>query len=174
MAKLIVISGSVRGTEFDLQATQTIGRLEANEIHVTDSRMSRQNTVVFARGTTWWVEDRESKNGTFLNGKRIDTAALTDGDELRVGETLFNFDAQVGTSAPGFSAPSSTAEIREVSDRALSFSKFSGDNATKTSFSWVRQDLAQRDGGFRLLVIVGLILIGIGVFWLTQMSVSQS
>ncbi len=38
------------------------------------------------------LEDLESKNGTHLNGKRIDRrAALSDGDEVRIGPEVMVF-----------------------------------------------------------------------------------
>jgi pSer/pThr/pTyr-binding forkhead associated (FHA) protein len=37
------------------------------------------------------VSDLKSTNGTLLNGARVTTAALVDGDELRVGETVLVF-----------------------------------------------------------------------------------
>jgi pSer/pThr/pTyr-binding forkhead associated (FHA) protein len=37
------------------------------------------------------VSDLQSTNGTLLNGARITTAALADGDEVRIGETVLTF-----------------------------------------------------------------------------------
>jgi pSer/pThr/pTyr-binding forkhead associated (FHA) protein len=48
------------------------------------------------------VKDRKSSNGTFLNGARITEAALSDGDEIRSGRTVFSVRiiAEVPEPAP--------------------------------------------------------------------------
>ena len=188
MARLIVTSGAEKGREFSLTPDQTIGRLASNEISVPDTRMSRQNTRIRLRGETWWITDLGSKNGTFVNGERVKEKALSPDDDIRVGETHFSFvvDAEAFAEAgapahPINAAPSvdvrdlgSADEVRTSSDRALSFSRYAGSGSTKTSFAWLRQDLAQRDGAFRILVYVGIVLIAAGLFWLVQLLVAGS
>ena len=55
----------------------------------TDKRMSGLHFVVECGTQGSRVTDRKSSNGTFLNGKSIKEARLTDGDEIRSGETVF-------------------------------------------------------------------------------------
>jgi pSer/pThr/pTyr-binding forkhead associated (FHA) protein len=38
------------------------------------------------------VEDLESQNGTFVNGKKVDRATLKSGDRLTVGRVDFTVD----------------------------------------------------------------------------------
>ncbi|MCE9575353.1 MAG: sigma 54-interacting transcriptional regulator [Deltaproteobacteria bacterium] len=72
----------------------TIGR----EGHVTgplaraDSEISRQHAII-ARGPNgiWSVTDQSSRNGTFVDGARVETAALRDGSVIRAGRTLLVF-----------------------------------------------------------------------------------
>ena len=183
MPRLVVISGSEKGREFVLKASQTIGRLADNDIPVSDSRMSRQNTRIVQRGSQWFVEDMESKNGTVLNGAAVKAAPLADNDEVRVGETYFSFlaDEPVTGSVPPTATPAdirpadlgSPAEVRRAGDDALRYSRYAGEN-TKTSFLWLRQDLGQRDGAFRALLLIGLLLVMAGIFWLIQMLVAGS
>ena len=48
------------------------------------------------------VVDRQSSNGTFLNGKRIkDAAPVSDGDEIRSGETVFLVHLTPDERSPG-------------------------------------------------------------------------
>ena len=37
------------------------------------------------------IEDLASTNGTKLNGKRVRSAPLAEGDEIQIGQTLFRF-----------------------------------------------------------------------------------
>ena len=47
--------------------------------------------------------DRKSSNGTFLNGKSIKEATLTDGDEIASGQTTFLVHVAGGAQSPGVS-----------------------------------------------------------------------
>ncbi|MGH9759717.1 MAG: TIR domain-containing protein, partial [Blastocatellia bacterium] len=58
-----------------------------------DTRVSRVHAKVFYQLSTWWVEDLNSKYGTFLNGQRVTEATpLTPGDELQMGNTVIQVD----------------------------------------------------------------------------------
>ncbi len=53
----------------------TLGRSSANELcYADDAGLSRQHMVLEKQGDTWTVQDLNSKNGTFVNGTRIETA----------------------------------------------------------------------------------------------------
>ena len=177
MARLVVKNGVARGMEFPLQESQTIGRLAKNGIPIEDSRMSRENSRVYKLGRRWLLEDLQSKNGTFLNGQKVDKAVLSEGDEIRVGETHFSLVFDPGDEAAGAEVVSAPGEISSkemgISSKALSYSKHAGDDATKTSFLWIRQDLGQREGGFRYLIYIGVILFAAGLFFLIQMLIAD-
>ncbi len=180
MADLIVIDGPERGREFALRADQTLGRLQANDIPIHDAKMSRKNTRIFRQGKHWVVQDLGSKNGTWLNGESIQAERLEDGDEIRVGETRFRFTVgeKVAEGAADLAAvaKATDADARRgggaISERALSFSKWSDMDRTRTSFFSLRQDLSQRDAGFRFLVFLGVLLLGAGIFLLVQFLVA--
>lgn len=54
-----------------------------------DIRVSRPHTRLFYDLSTWWIEDLNSKHGTFRNGQRVTEAIpLLPGDELKLGDTL--------------------------------------------------------------------------------------
>ena len=48
-------------------------------------------TAEVAREGRFWVEDQGSLNGTFLNRRRIESAELSDGDELQIGKYRMTF-----------------------------------------------------------------------------------
>jgi pSer/pThr/pTyr-binding forkhead associated (FHA) protein len=51
---------------------------------------------IYSRGASYYVEDMNSTNGTFLNEARLDgEAKLSDLDELRIGDTEFRFELEV-------------------------------------------------------------------------------
>lgn len=55
-----------------------------------DPMISKKHCSIFEAANQLFVEDLNSKNGTFVNDKRIDgTQALNNGDMLRIGQTKF-------------------------------------------------------------------------------------
>jgi len=55
--------------------------------------VSRNHAVLLQQNGKIVVEDQGSLNGTFVNRKRIDTAPLTEGDELQIGKYRMTFIA---------------------------------------------------------------------------------
>lgn len=58
---------------------------------VPDDRMSGEHATFRRVMGRWIVEDTHSRNGTFLNGRRIDREVLDDGDLLELGHSFFIF-----------------------------------------------------------------------------------
>ncbi|MBS2019210.1 MAG: sigma 54-interacting transcriptional regulator [Deltaproteobacteria bacterium] len=56
--------------------------------------VSRAHAKISRDGEGWKVEDLESRNGTFVNGVKISSSRLADGDELRVGAVMFKMVAR--------------------------------------------------------------------------------
>jgi Nif-specific regulatory protein len=77
-AYLIIRQGNRWADVFRLENGQSliVGRASSNEIPVSDERASRRHAEVFCQGDDWFVRDLGSRNGTLLNGVKIDTACL--------------------------------------------------------------------------------------------------
>jgi transcriptional regulator with GAF, ATPase, and Fis domain len=58
---------------------------------LADQRLSRLHAVVERAGDEWRIEDRGSRNGTFVNGARVTREPLRHGSVVRVGGTLLVF-----------------------------------------------------------------------------------
>ncbi|MCB9729994.1 MAG: sigma-54-dependent Fis family transcriptional regulator [Deltaproteobacteria bacterium] len=56
-----------------------------------DGQMSRNHVGFTARGGEVQVLDRGSTNGTFVNGRRVDSSALRLGDVLQIGGSFFQY-----------------------------------------------------------------------------------
>jgi hypothetical protein len=68
-----------------------IGRDPSCECMIPHETVSSRHSRIFYEQGQWWLEDMESRNGTFLNQNPVDTATvLTSGDEVRCGEVIFN------------------------------------------------------------------------------------
>ena len=67
----------------------TFGRATGADVVVSDGSMSRTHARVVADGDAWLVEDMGARNGTFVNGERIQgRRTLADGDVIKMGATL--------------------------------------------------------------------------------------
>lgn len=66
-------------------AVKTVGRAPRADFIVDAALVSRLHCRISASEAALEVVDLKSTNGTFVNGKRVDKATLTDGDRLRVG-----------------------------------------------------------------------------------------
>jgi len=85
---LVVRSGGGRsGETFVPQAERTtIGRSPDCPIFLDDVTVSRRHAVLVERDGRWFIEDQGSLNGTFVNRRRVESAELSDGDELQIGK----------------------------------------------------------------------------------------
>ena len=91
-AILVIVGGELAGTEFELGADETlIGRSPTTDVTLRDENASREHAIVAHDGGVYTIEDLQSTNGTRVNGKRVRTATLADGDEIQVGQTRFRF-----------------------------------------------------------------------------------
>ena len=68
-----------------------IGRDLVCDVVLEDPLSSRVHAIVFQQDNEWWVRDADSRNGTYLNGNKIDEARLLDGCTIRIGTAEFEF-----------------------------------------------------------------------------------
>jgi pSer/pThr/pTyr-binding forkhead associated (FHA) protein len=68
-----------------------IGRGLVADVRLEDSHVSRRHAIVALRGEGARVLDDRSSNGTFVNGRAVTVAHLTDGDVLRFGRAVFRY-----------------------------------------------------------------------------------
>jgi pSer/pThr/pTyr-binding forkhead associated (FHA) protein len=87
-AVLVVRAGGGRsGETFPLSESPTvIGRSPECGIFLDDVTVSRKHAVFTQDSDCWRLEDQGSLNGTFVNRERVDTAVLSDGDEIQIGK----------------------------------------------------------------------------------------
>lgn len=90
---LVVRSGGGRsGESFHPQGEHTtIGRSPDCGIFLDDVTVSRRHAVLVEEGGRFRIEDQGSLNGTFVNHKRVESAELTDGDEVQIGKYRLTF-----------------------------------------------------------------------------------
>jgi two-component system cell cycle response regulator len=91
------LTGALSGQLFKVQKGQLlIGRSPHAELRLDDDGISRNHARIRSETNRAWIEDMESRNGTFVNGERIKASVeLKDGDKVQVGRgTVLRFGFQ--------------------------------------------------------------------------------
>lgn len=70
----------------------TVGRMPGSTIELADPNVSRNHAEVRAANGGYVVVDLKSTNGTRVNGMRIATHDLVDGDKISFGSTVVRFE----------------------------------------------------------------------------------
>jgi len=91
-----------------------LGRARGSELcYPDDIGLSRQHLALQRVGGKWYVEDLNSKNGTLLNGKRVEgLLPFNHGDRVSAGHLIIEY----ADSSP---APENTVEFVENSDTGV-------------------------------------------------------
>jgi pSer/pThr/pTyr-binding forkhead associated (FHA) protein len=80
--------GVRKGTRIEVETSIVLGRDADSGLRLDgDDFASARHARLESRTDGIWVEDLNSTNGTFVNGKRITAERLEAGDVVRVGQT---------------------------------------------------------------------------------------
>lgn len=80
------VRGPDAGRAFRLHPGENrVGRAEDNDLVLSDTNVSRHHAAFVREAGVVRVRDLGSRNGTRLNGERVEEAELADGDELEIG-----------------------------------------------------------------------------------------
>ncbi len=63
-----------------------VGRASEADIRLHDPSVSRRHAVVRWKGAALWIEDCESRNGTFVNLRQVERTQLRLGDRIEFGD----------------------------------------------------------------------------------------
>jgi|GEM_PF-3031288 len=131
--------GLLETTYYALEGETTLGRSRKNRISLVEASVSRRHARIFPMEDQWILEDLGSRNGTFLNGERIQSRPLRSGDQIGIGSVTLRFlemeAGEVPSSAsdtdeappsmdwvtPMSPEPSDSGRIQAILDEARSF-----------------------------------------------------
>lgn len=68
-----------------------VRRGEAADLKIEDDALSRRHFLVLQQDESYMIEDLNSRNGTWVGGRRILAAKLRHNDSILAGHTLFRF-----------------------------------------------------------------------------------
>jgi pSer/pThr/pTyr-binding forkhead associated (FHA) protein len=92
-AWLTVDAGRLKGRQYRLEgAVSSIGRAEENPVGLFgDSAVQPRHAVVERRANDYVLRGLAVADGTYLNGERVESATLHDGDRIRIGSYELSF-----------------------------------------------------------------------------------
>src|SRR3954452_1676437 len=91
-AELIVVSGPLSGSRYLLtDRVLEIGRSPSATIVVPDAEAARHHCLIEREQHGFRLTDLHTGSGTYLNGMRVASHALENGDQITVGDTVLVF-----------------------------------------------------------------------------------
>jgi pSer/pThr/pTyr-binding forkhead associated (FHA) protein len=90
---LVFKEGPLAGRRVEVVAELVIGRVDAG-LTIDDEEVSRRHAVVRPEDGEIEIEDLGSRNGTYVNGVRIEAATrLAGGDSVKLGTSVLQVDS---------------------------------------------------------------------------------
>ncbi|HVO74272.1 MAG TPA: FHA domain-containing protein [Ignavibacteriaceae bacterium] len=85
--KVKIEKGKSAQREYYFQNNFTVGRSEECSIQIDEGMVSRVHVEVIKENNSWWISDKNSSNGTFLNGSKIKKTKLKNAATLQLGNS---------------------------------------------------------------------------------------
>jgi hypothetical protein len=112
MPKMIVSIDGVVIKEVQLTKDKTtLGRRPYNDIVIDNLAISGEHAIFEVQGSQVYLEDMDSTNGTYVNGKAAKRLLLQHGDLIDVGKYKIKFDDQSEATAPAGQAPTKLSDL---------------------------------------------------------------
>jgi pSer/pThr/pTyr-binding forkhead associated (FHA) protein len=109
------ISGKYQGGEFPLKGDKQliIGRSSELDIVLVEDMVSRKHAKITLTGSKITIEDLGSTNGTFVNGEKVKSSRLKEGDRILVGTSILKL-VKAGANAPELSDAQVKQNLEQV------------------------------------------------------------
>src|SRR3954469_11463499 len=110
MPKMIVSIDGVVIKEVQLTKDRTtLGRRPYNDIVIDNLAVSGEHAVLAMSGAEVYLEDLNSTNGTYINGKAVKKQLLANNDTVEIGKYKIKF---IHEQAPGFGGAEKTVILK--------------------------------------------------------------
>ncbi|MGE5624796.1 MAG: FHA domain-containing protein [Bacillota bacterium] len=102
MGKLILTLDGQELAQYELEKERyTIGRLADNDIHIDNMAVSGHHALIINILKDSFLEDLNSTNGTYVNGKLVKKHALQEGDVITIGRHALKYASGKPAAAGG-------------------------------------------------------------------------
>jgi len=102
MASLMVLKGTNPGQSIALEGSEFVMGRDPKfcQIHIQNNAVSRQHAKITRVQTVFYIEDLESRNGTWVNNQEIQQRTqLKDNDRIKICDCLFTFHNDSSSSS---------------------------------------------------------------------------
>jgi membrane-bound lytic murein transglycosylase D len=150
--------------EHSFTSSFRIGRSDQCEIIFKNKAVSRNHAEVIYLVDKWWINDLNSGNGTYLNGRKIDRAPLTDQSEITLGPGGPRLTISVGKTA--VVTPKDEDDLSLTHYRDYYLSESNDENVgqrtmmVRRAFAEIQKEQKKKYGGIILFVTCLFLLAG--------------
>jgi hypothetical protein len=109
------ISGKYQGGEFPLKGDKQVivGRSSELDMVLVEDMVSRKHAKISQNGGKITIEDLGSTNGTFVNGEKVRTSRLKEGDRILIGTSILKL-VRAGANMPELSDAQVKQNLEQV------------------------------------------------------------
>ena len=138
--RVVLQSGPLVGTRYDITGSLTIGRSPDNTLQINDLQVSRRHAVIQQTQAGTVLRDLGSGNGTYIGDRRIIEYRLSEGDIIGIGPVQMRYETYEGvapaTPRPLFVQSDKAPEVRlqYADDRLSKIESVSAENVYRTFF----------------------------------------
>ena len=112
---VVGVQGSLAGQRFALGGEPiTFGRSDENDVVIPGDSASRVHAELRLEDGAFVLEDRGSRNGTWVNGQRVTVQRLEAGDQIAIGDEVFAFEASGVDDGRTILAPARSAAAQAL------------------------------------------------------------
>lgn len=138
--------------------TYTVGRASDNTVHLTDSKISSHHACLTPCGSSYLLEDRDSKHGTFVNGLRIVRKIVGTEDYIQFADRDFNL-----ANLPAFLLKQANTQAEVFKKDPLDFCvEFARLQSVYEQYPQLRKDCRNRDKMIRTGSVILSSVVGVG------------
>jgi len=161
--QLLVIEGALEGQSFEVTPEGLdIGRDATCDVCLPDPGVSRSHARVFLHNSAVWVQDNGSRNGAFVNGKRLQRPkTLSPGAQLKVGDHIF--EVRLAADAPPPPPPAEPSVVTEGPTEVTESPPPAPEAPTSTEPTVAIEVPSGGGGATRAIVVVVLLLVVAGI-----------
>ncbi len=175
VVKVKIVKGNTSKKEYFFDDSFTIGRSADCSIQINEGIVSRLHIEVCPENGKWQIIDKQSSNGTFLNGDKIDRIEIKNSTSVELGKNgpiiLFTFENPKDLSHQGIKIPQEGGSVTSYIQHYFDESKSEGEMGEHTrmmrkAFKVVKQKQTLKYK--KLIIAIGLIAVTAAAYSIYQ------
>ncbi len=122
------ISGKYQGGEFPLRPHReiVIGRSSELDMVLVEDMVSRKHAKIVTADSIVTIQDLGSTNGTFVNGEKVRTSEIKDGDRILIGTSIIKLVAMAGEQSASLTENEARSRLAVAANKRPATKSMSG------------------------------------------------